>query len=296
MSQSIWNERLEFLKAIRTGWCNDDYIEFLVEKVWKIRKPVNIIDFGCGFGYVGLLLLPILPKGSTYTGIDISDTLLDDAKYVFKDSEYNTKFIKADLNEYAPTESYDIAISQAVLRHIPNGKNILEKMIQSVVRNGLVVCMEGDLEIEKTGQYFSGLDYIELGMIPLHRKMYKKELEDGGRDYRLAIKIPIYMQELGLHDIGVRMNDRVKFINPHGNEQEHAKHFDAMATAWGWNKQLSENKRIDYINSLINRGLSKQEAMKYVDGESKIGEYVMSNKDSAYIIQAPCTLISYGIK
>ncbi|WP_406771022.1 hypothetical protein [Candidatus Clostridium stratigraminis] len=126
--------------------------------------------------------------------------------------------------------------------------------------------------------------------------MYKKELEDGGRDYRLAIKIPIYMQELGLHNIGVRMNDRVKFINPHGNKQEHAKHFDAMATAWGWNKELSENKKIDYINSLINRGLSKQEAMKYVDGESKISEYVMSNKDSAYIIQAPCILISYGIK
>ncbi|MFL0248593.1 class I SAM-dependent methyltransferase [Candidatus Clostridium stratigraminis] len=151
MSQSIWNEKLEFLKAIRTGWCNDDYMEFLVEKVWKIRKPVNIIDFGCGFGYVGLLLLPILPKGSTYTGIDNSDTLLDDAKYVFKNSGYNTKFIKADLNEYVPTESYDLAISQAVLRHIPNGKNILEKMIQAVVRNGLVVCMEGDLEIEKAG-------------------------------------------------------------------------------------------------------------------------------------------------
>ena len=123
MNESYWNERLEFLKAIRTGWCNDDYIEFLVEKVWKISKPVNIIDFGCGFGYIGLLLLPILPKGSTYTGIDISDTLLDDAKNIFADSGYNTKFIKADLNEYMPTESYDLAISQAVLRHIPNAKN-----------------------------------------------------------------------------------------------------------------------------------------------------------------------------
>jgi hypothetical protein len=39
MSELYWNEKLDFLKAIRTGWCNDDYIEFLVEKVWKrIRR------------------------------------------------------------------------------------------------------------------------------------------------------------------------------------------------------------------------------------------------------------------
>jgi 2-polyprenyl-3-methyl-5-hydroxy-6-metoxy-1,4-benzoquinol methylase len=296
MSELYWNEKLDFLKAIRTGWCNDDYIEFLVEKVWKISKPVNIIDFGCGFGYIGLLLLPILPKGSTYTGIDISDTLLDDAKNIFANSGYITKFIKADLNEYIPTESYDLATSQAVLRHIPDAKSILEKMIQSVVSGGLVVCMECDLEIEKTGQYFSDLDYIGLDMMTLHRKMYRKELEDGGRDYRLGVKIPTFMQELGLHDVGVRMNDRVKFINPHGNKEEHNKQFEAITTAWQWNKQLSENERTDYINSLINRGLNEHEAEMYVNGESKISEYVMNNKYSAYIIQEPCILISYGRK
>lgn len=45
MSEPFWNDKLEFLKAIRTGWCNNDYIEFLVEKVWKIDKAVNIIDY-----------------------------------------------------------------------------------------------------------------------------------------------------------------------------------------------------------------------------------------------------------
>jgi hypothetical protein len=40
------------------------------------------------------------------------------------------------------------------------------------------------------------------------------EYANGGRDYRLGIKIPEYMQELGLHDVNVRVNDRVKFTNP----------------------------------------------------------------------------------
>ena len=96
-------------------------------------------------------------------------------------------------------------------------------MIQSVVSGGLVVCMEGDLEIEKTGQYFSNLDYIALDMMTLNRKMYRKESEDGGRDYRTGVKIPTFMQELGLHNVGVRMNDMVKFINPYGNKEEHNK-------------------------------------------------------------------------
>ncbi|WP_408070210.1 hypothetical protein [Butyrivibrio sp. JL13D10] len=31
---------------------NNDYFEFLVKCVWKIDKPVRIIDFGCGYGFL----------------------------------------------------------------------------------------------------------------------------------------------------------------------------------------------------------------------------------------------------
>lgn len=94
--------------------------------------------------------------------------------------------------------------------------------------------MEPDLEMEKAGLYFSGLDYTELDMTILHRKMYRKEFADGGRDYRFGIKIPMLMQELGLCNVGIRMNDSVKFINPYGNEEEHSKQLAAITTAWGW--------------------------------------------------------------
>lgn len=296
MSENLWNNKLDFLKAIRTGWCNTDYIEFLVDKVWKIDKAVNVIDFGCGFGYIGLLMLPILPKGSTYTGVDISESLLKEADNIFADSGYSTKFIKADLNDFDSKKSYDIAISQAVLRHIPNAENVLKKMIQAVTPNGLVICMEGDLELEKAGRYFSGLDYISLGMTELQRKMYRNELENGGRDYRFGTKIPVLMQELGLHNVGVRMNDSVKFINPKGNKEEYIKQFNAMTTAWGWDKQLSDAEKENNIEELMKKGLDKQEAERFVNGKSKITEYLMKNKDNAYIIQTPCILISYGTK
>ena len=60
---SEWDDKLEFLKSIRKDWCNSDYIEFLVEKVWCINDPVKVVDFGCGYGYICDLLMPLLPAG-----------------------------------------------------------------------------------------------------------------------------------------------------------------------------------------------------------------------------------------
>lgn len=53
MGENIWNSAVEYLKKSRTNWWNKDYMEFLIEKVWKIAKPVSIIDFGCGIGFLG---------------------------------------------------------------------------------------------------------------------------------------------------------------------------------------------------------------------------------------------------
>jgi len=66
--KDYWDSRLNYLKVSRKSFWNDDYLQFLVEKVWKIDKPVQILDCGCGFGYMGQMLLPHLPEGSGYTG------------------------------------------------------------------------------------------------------------------------------------------------------------------------------------------------------------------------------------
>ena len=175
--QHEWDAKLDFLTAIRNGWCNSDYFEFLIEKVWKIEKAVDIVDFGCGFGFMGILLLPLLPQGSTYTGIDFSERLLDEARRIYADSPYKTQFIQTDLTTYVPAQKYDIATSQAVLKHISNCKNIVAKMIDAIKEGGLVVCMETDRVIEEAGRYFSGIDYVELHQIELCMKMWKHEIE-----------------------------------------------------------------------------------------------------------------------
>lgn len=71
-SKEFWEQKLEYLLRTRNNMWNSDYMEFLITKVWKIDKPVKVLDCGCGCGFLGLLMMPFLPSGSTYTGIDIA--------------------------------------------------------------------------------------------------------------------------------------------------------------------------------------------------------------------------------
>ena len=47
-----WNDKIEYLQNTREEFWNDDYLEFLVNQVWKLDKPCKIIDFGCGYGFL----------------------------------------------------------------------------------------------------------------------------------------------------------------------------------------------------------------------------------------------------
>lgn len=84
MSDYYWDDQMEYLRNTRWLYYNDDYLEFLVQRVWKIENPVDLIDYGCGYGYLGLKLLPLLPEGSTYTGIDKGKELIRQAREIFQ--------------------------------------------------------------------------------------------------------------------------------------------------------------------------------------------------------------------
>lgn len=79
------------LRKIRVFY--QDYILFLIQKVWKIKSSVNVVDFGCGYGYICDLLMPLLPQGSTYTGIDNSKELLKEAEKHLSYYKFKTNLV-----------------------------------------------------------------------------------------------------------------------------------------------------------------------------------------------------------
>lgn len=295
-TREYWNSQLEYLKASRVGFWNNDYLEFLVDKVWKITKPINIADFGCGYGYLGKILLPLLPKGSTYTGIDVSEKLIEEGQNIFTDSEYNVEFINCDLNKFDVKNKYDVAICQALLRHITNPKEILSKMVEAIVPGGKVITIDVNREFEQAGLYIDGLDYNSFGITSILQKLWKTELLSEGRDYSVGIKIPFYMQELGLKDIDIRVNDRVNFANPYGDR----KHYDSLISALiktnNWDNPLSDKEKEATISLFMNRGLTRSEAECYVRSQDEIHSFITTNKQTAFLLKTLCLLISFGTK
>lgn len=153
-----WGSQIDYLKATRELYYNDDYLAFLVQTVWKLNKPIKIIDFGCGYGYLGLKLLPLLPEGSSYTGLDSDATLINQARHYFNTLPYNVTFKQVNLEEVNVEQSYDLALSHAFLLHISKPASMLKKMKRSLVKGGRMICFEPHWIAGMANQYGEGID------------------------------------------------------------------------------------------------------------------------------------------
>lgn len=184
--------------------------EYMVEKVWKIDKPVKVLDCGCGF--VGLLIMPLLPKGSTYTGIDLAEKLLEEGQKLFADKDYEVRFLQKDVYEYHVKEQYDLVICQGVLRHLDTPEAFLKKMIEFAKKDA----------------------------------HWRTELEQQGRDYAVAIRTAHMMQKLGLREVDVRMKDKVAFVTPAQEDYEQTKQDFLEYNDWNAGYTFAKGTMISY--------------------------------------------------
>lgn len=276
----------------RKYFWNDDYLEFLVKNVWKVKSSVDLIEFRCCEGYLGQQLLDILPKGSTYTGID-NEYFTDKANLKFENTDYSTKFIVSDIYSFEADKKYDMAIIQAGLRHMNRPMDVLKKMIASVKKDGLIVCVDVNREFENDGLYIDNLDYSYLCTAFDFHKSWKKELECEGRDYAIGMRLPFYMRQLGLHDVDVRMNDKVWFVNPDrkGYEQIVQDFIDIH----GLDKSFSISNCENTIEYFMNREMDRAQAEAYIKKQAQVAEY-FKKKGNKSFLQVQGLLITYGRK
>lgn len=290
-SNAYWNERLDYLLRTRKYIWNQDYLEFLTAKVWKLTEPVSVLDCGCGWGFLASFLLPLLPEGSTYTGIDQSEKLLEEAKRIH--TAENIRFLSGDFMEYEISRPYDVVIEQTVLRHVGQPEQFLEKMICSCKPGGLVICIDVNRELESDGLYIDGMDYGYLCERPGFLKMWKMELEKQDRDYAVGIRLPFWMELAGLQNVGVRMNDKVNFISP-AQEEFATAMSDLMETrGWGQNTDPDEEAA---IARFMNHGMTRSEGEKYCRKQRKISDFLKERGKNAAMAVTGGLMISYGWK
>lgn len=290
----FWSGRIDYLKRTRAGLWNEDYLQFLIDQIWKIKGPVRVLDCGCGYGAAGLSLLPLLPKGSTYTGIDLSEQMIREAERCWEASEEMVQWIHGDFMTHPFTEKYDLVLCQCVLRHVDRPLAFLEKMKETARDGGLVIAMEINRETECDGLYIEGIDYEALCSRNGLRKVWKTELEKQGRDYAVAVKLPHMMKKIGLTDIESRMNDHVRFVGPNRNGYRQA--VEDFLKGNGWDEPLSEAEIKERSGCFMNHGMSREEARVFCMSQQKTGEMVrLLGEDLAYT-QLSSMVITFGKK
>jgi transcriptional regulator with XRE-family HTH domain len=276
----------------RKYFWNDDYLEFLVRNVWKVELPVDVIDFRCCEGYLGQQLLDVLPKGSSYTGID-NEYFTDKAKLKFANNEYITNFLISDIYSFKADKKYDIAIIQAGLRHMNRPMEVLKKMIASVKKGGLIVCVDVNREFENDGLYIDDMNYDYLCTAFDFHKTWKKELECEGRDYAIGMRLPFYMRQLGLHDVDVRMNDKVWYVNPDMQSYEQA--VQDFMDIHDLNKSFNLSNCENTIEYFMNRGVDRTQAEAYIKMKAQIADCFKKQENKSFL-QVQGLLVTYGIK
>lgn len=289
-----WTDRVEYLKRTGRNMWNSDYLEFLVKKVWRIHKPVEILDCGCGYGALGLMLLPLLPKGSKYVGVDFTKQMLEEEKRNFEKEEYDAEFMLSDILQLKTGKQYDMVISQKVLRHVDNAEEFLGKMISLTKQGGMVVSMECNRELETDGLYIKGIDYGYLCEKKGLKKLWLKELEMQGRDYSVAMKVPHYMKSLGLREVDCRMNDRVTFLEP--EKEGYSQSLSDRIMADHWDDKKTETEMEEDIAYFMNHGMNREEAKDYCDRQNGIVKYLKKHREDAAITEFEGVMISYGWK
>lgn len=211
---AYWNEHRELIKTWKALYWNDDWFEFLVRNVWSFKNPIDILDFGCGYGFLGMKLLPILPEGSSYTGIELDLEEIRKAKDYFGKTCYSCEFIRQDIYKFQPEKKYDLVVALFLLSYMQNPELLIEKMKSSLKPGGMLLLIDADMEVEQAG-YFSGLENEKAGnkrpdFIPL----WEYELTHQERDYKMGTRLPYLLYKCGMKNIQARISDQVVIYQP----------------------------------------------------------------------------------
>ncbi|EPC8408535.1 class I SAM-dependent methyltransferase [Bacillus thuringiensis] len=283
-----WNSKLAYLKNTRDLYYNIDYVSFLVNSVWKISEPVHVVDYGCGYGYLGLLLMPLLPEGSKYTGIDSGETLLAEARELFRSLPYESEFLEGDAIEIELNDTYDIAICHAFLLHMSSPKTMLQKMIHSVKSGGKIICFEPHWISNMSSYTLDGENQSEIIQLGILQNLFESDTQRSGKDGNIGMIIPIYLSELGVKNIECRVSDKVNFLdsNMHHNDKN-----DLYQSLKEEGIAGDPGDKQQFVERLMARGLTYDVALAQYEAELRFFKIFHVHSSLVY---APNMKITFG--
>jgi SAM-dependent methyltransferase len=263
-----WDDKGRYLADSWILRHNDDYLGFLVEKVWKLRMPCAVVDFGCGYGRFGLKFMPLLPSGSTYQGFDQSSELIAQAKEIWKHCAIESGFSVASVfNAPFQDSRFDVAVSHTVLMHVPDPQRVIREMIRVTRNAGLVITCDANRNAHNALFHIDETDEQDTVPLSLFQTMNRTIRKQTGVDYNIGSKTPVLMHKAGLKNVGARVSDSVRLLFPPIDSEESKALFRALCGE-GYGTPVRDSVACEKWTDVMTRnGISRADAEREIQRE-----------------------------
>jgi len=266
--EGYWDEGEEYLRDCYLLQHNDDYLEFLVQRVWNLKDACRLVEFGCGAGKMGMKLLPPLPPGSSYTGIDQSAELISKARRVWAKAPFLSEFHEGSIYETPfPESAFDVALTHTVLMHVPYPEKALQEMIRVTRSGGMVITCEANRNAHTTLLHIDEVNHQETVPLELFQTMNREIRQRTGVDHNIGIKMPVLMHKAGLVNVQARVSDAVRCLFPPLDSEYKQKLFKAICDEGYGQPVPDEVQRRSWKANLMGYGISEQAAVAEIDRE-----------------------------
>ncbi len=113
-----------------------------------ISREAEIIDIGCGYGFLPYMLHLVSPKRKI-TGIDYDEQKIETANHCYLKDE-NINFAATDALEYS-FATYDVCIMNDILHYLTEEKQeqLIAKCISHLKKDGMIIIRDGNKDMGK---------------------------------------------------------------------------------------------------------------------------------------------------
>ncbi len=148
---SYWGKRSESFLDQRRQELHDPITERWLAEIHRYlpkRRPLNILDVGCGSGYFSILLSK---EGHICTGVDLTPEMIRSAEILAEEEKENCVFHVMDAENLSfGDETFDVVISRNLTWTLPHPKQAYQEWLRVLKPGGLLLNFDANYGLEKT--------------------------------------------------------------------------------------------------------------------------------------------------
>jgi ubiquinone/menaquinone biosynthesis C-methylase UbiE len=158
-----------------------------------VKRGHRVLDVGCGSGAITKDIAALVGNNGFVMGIDTSEHLITQAQNTYVQL-HNLSFAVADVNQFEPSELFDVVTSARVLQWLANPEQVVHNMLRFVKQRGCLTI----LDYNHTKVEFS--PEIPASMREFYAAFLKWRAE-AGMDNAIADHLNTIFSDAGLVDV-----------------------------------------------------------------------------------------------